>query len=188
STAATGSRAAAPWWSIRTDISRFSRGCGMRSVSSAGRSSRRRRPRNMRILVATDAWHPQLSGVARTLRSLAESLHKLGVEAQFLTPEGMRTVALPGFPDARIALPDPRAIAARIAAIAPDAIHIATDGPIGLAVRRYCRRRGRAFTTSLHTRCAGSVAARWPLPDGLRWAWRRWFHNAGRGTMAATAS
>src|SRR5262249_45418278 len=89
----------------------------------------------MRILVSTDAWHPQVNGVVRTLTSLADSLRPLGAEVEFLTPEGMPTVAPPGLSGIRVALPDPRRIAARIAAIAPDAIHIATEGPIGLAVR-----------------------------------------------------
>jgi len=142
----------------------------------------------MRILVATDAWHPQRNGVVRTLISLADSLRALGAEVEFLTPEGMPTVALPGFADIRVALPDRRRIAARIAAIAPDAIHIATEGPIGLAVRWYCARRGRPFTTSFHARFADYVAARWRIPERLAWASLRWFHNAGRGTMAATAS
>jgi len=142
----------------------------------------------MRILVATDAWHPQQNGVVRTLTSLAESLRRLGVEVAFLTPEGMRTVALPGFSGVRVALPDPGRIAARIAALAPDAIHIATEGPIGLAVRWYCTRRGRPFTTSFHARFADYVAAHWRIPERLSWAWLRWFHNAGRGTFAATAS
>jgi 1,2-diacylglycerol 3-alpha-glucosyltransferase/glucuronosyltransferase len=142
----------------------------------------------MRILVATDAWHPQRNGVVRTLTSLADSLRALGAEVEFLTPEGLPTVALPGFSDIRVALPDPRKIAARIAAIAPDAIHIATEGPIGLAVRWYCARRGRPFTTSFHARFADYVAARWRIPERVSWALLRWFHNAGRGTFAATAS
>jgi glycosyltransferase involved in cell wall biosynthesis len=142
----------------------------------------------MRILVATDAWHPQHNGVVRTLKSLAESLHAIGVEVEFLTPEGLPTVALPHFSDIRIPLPDPRKIAARIAAIAPDAIHIATEGPVGLAVRWYCGRRDRPFTTSFHARFADYVAARWRIPERLAWATLRWFHNAGRGTFAATAS
>jgi 1,2-diacylglycerol 3-alpha-glucosyltransferase/glucuronosyltransferase len=142
----------------------------------------------MRILVATDAWHPQRNGVVRTLTSLADSLRALGAEVDFLTPDGMPTVALPGFSDIRVALPNPRKIAARIAAIAPDAIHIATEGPIGLAVRWDCVRRGRPFTTSFHARFADYVAARWRVPERLSWALLRWFHNAGSGTFAATAS
>ncbi len=142
----------------------------------------------MRILVATDAWFPHVDGVVRTLTAVASGVKRLGVDVEFLTPEGMPTIALPGCPDTRIALPSPRRIAAHIAALKPDAIHIATVGPIGLAARRYCGSRGRPFTTSLHTRLADHVAARWPIPPQLGWRWLRWFHNAGRGTMAATAS
>ena len=142
----------------------------------------------MRILVATDAWIPQLNGVVRTLTSLAAALRRLGVEVAFLTPEGMRNVALPGAPDIRLALPNPRKVAARIAAFAPDAIHIATEGPIGLAVRRYCRRCRKPFTTSFHTRMAEYMAARWSIPEGLAWGYLRWFHNAGRGIMASSIS
>jgi glycosyltransferase involved in cell wall biosynthesis len=142
----------------------------------------------MRMLVATDTWVPQLNGVVRTLTSLADALRRVGVEVAFLTPEGMRMVALPGAPDIRIALPSPRQVAARIAAFAPDAIHIATEGPIGLAVRRYCRRRRKPFTTSFHTRLAEYAAARWSIPESVAWGYLRWFHNAGRGIMASSAS
>jgi len=142
----------------------------------------------MRILLATDAWLPHHNGVVRTLTSLADALQRLGAEVEFLTPEGMRTIALPRAPDIRIALPNPRKIAARIAAFAPDAIHIATEGPIGLAVRAYCRRRRKPFTTSFHARLVEYVMARWSVPERLAWGWLRWFHNAGRGTMASTSS
>jgi glycosyltransferase involved in cell wall biosynthesis len=142
----------------------------------------------MRILVATDAWFPQVNGVVRTLTALAKAMEGRGVEVAFLTPEGMPTVGLPSYPGIRIALPSPRAIAARIAEIKPDAIHIATEGPIGLVTRRYCGAHGRSFTTSFHTRFAEYVAARWPIPERLSWGCLRWFHNGGRGTMTATAS
>jgi glycosyltransferase involved in cell wall biosynthesis len=142
----------------------------------------------MRILIATDAWFPQINGVVRTLSALAKALEAFGVDVHFLTPEGMPTVALPSYPGIRVALPNPRRIAARIAAFAPDAIHIATEGPIGLVTRWYCRAHGRPFTTSFHTRFADYISARWPIPEGLSWRWLRWFHNAGRGTMTATPS
>ena len=142
----------------------------------------------MRILVATDAWFPQVNGVVRTLNAVAKALQGRGVEVVFLTPEGMPTFALPSYPGIRVALPNPRKIAARIAEIAPDAIHIATEGPIGLVTRQYCGARGRPFTTSFHTRFADYVSARWPIPERLVWRWLRWFHNAGRGTMTATPS
>src|SRR6201985_326425 len=85
----------------------------------------------MRILIATDAWHPQVNGVVRTLTSLARSAAALGAEVEFLTPEGFRSVGVPTYPGLRVALPNRREIARRIEAAAPDAIHIATEGPIG---------------------------------------------------------
>ncbi len=135
----------------------------------------------MRILVATDASAPQTNSIARTLSALATGLHGLGVDVDFLTADGTPTIG-------HVALPSPRSIAARIAASRPDAIHIATEGPIGLATRWHCGARGLPFTTSIHSSFADDVTARWPLAARLGWGWLRWFHNAGRGTMAATAS
>ena len=142
----------------------------------------------MRILIATDAWFPQVNGVVRTLTAVAERLGNFGVEVVFLTPEGMTTFALPSYPDIRVALPSPRKVAAHIDALAPDAIHIATEGPIGLTARWYCRSRRKPFTTSFHTRFPEYLAARWPVPPWLSWSWLRWFHNGSVGTMAATSS
>jgi len=142
----------------------------------------------MRILIATDAWYPQVNGVVRTLAALAKAIEGFGATIQFLTPEGMPSVALPSYPGIRLALPTPRKIALRIKAMRPDAIHIATEGPIGHFVRWHCRARRRPFTTSFHTRFADYAVARWPIPEEAIWSWLRWFHNAGRGTMAATPS
>ncbi|TKW76470.1 MAG: glycosyltransferase family 1 protein, partial [Bradyrhizobium icense] len=94
----------------------------------------------MPILIATDAWHPQVNGVVRTLTSLANSASGLGEEIAFLTPEGFPSMPVPTYPGLRIAPPNRREIARRIEAIAPDAIHVATEGPIGWAVRAYRRR------------------------------------------------
>ena len=108
----------------------------------------------MRILIATDAWHPQVNGVVRTLTSLARSASALGAEIDFLTPDGFPSVGVPTYPGLRVALPNRREIARRIEAASPDAIHIATEGPIGWAVRAYCRRRGRTVFRA----AAGDVA------------------------------
>ena len=142
----------------------------------------------MRILIATDAWRPQVNGVVHTLEATARAAGSLGAEVFFLTPEGFPTVGMPSYPGIRLALPRGREIAQRIADIRPDAVHVATEGPIGYFVRRYCVAERRSFTTSLHTRFADYVAARWPIPT--RWTWKlmRWFHNAGRGTMVSTAA
>jgi glycosyltransferase involved in cell wall biosynthesis len=140
----------------------------------------------MRILVATDAWHPQVNGVVRTLTMMAEAAKGLGVEVSFLTPQSFRTFALPSYADLRVALPGRRKIARLIEDARPDNIHIATEGPIGIAVRGYCRRRGIPFTTSFHTRFPEYISARLPIPESWIWAALRRFHGASSAVMAAT--
>jgi glycosyltransferase involved in cell wall biosynthesis len=142
----------------------------------------------MRVLIATDAWHPQVNGVVRTLTSLAANARKLGVEITFLTPEGFSSVPVPTYPNLRLALPSPRGIARRIEAARPDAIHIATEGSIGYLVRRYCLNRGLPFTTSYTTRFPEYIAARAPIPEGWIYALLRRFHAAATVTMVSTPS
>src|SRR5215468_11340769 len=91
----------------------------------------------MRVLIATDAWHPQVNGVVRTLTSLARSARGLGVNIEFLSPDGFWTIPVPTYRDLRVALPSRRQIARRIDTAKSDAIHIATEGPIGHMVRGY---------------------------------------------------
>jgi len=140
------------------------------------------------ILVATDAWHPQVNGVVRTLAMMAQAAKGFGVDVSFLTPQSFRTFAMPSYPDLRLALPYPAKIAELIEAAKPDSIHIATEGPIGLLVRRYCRKHGLPFTTSFHTRFPEYVSARSPIPEA--WVWRalRWFHRPSQAVMAATTA
>jgi glycosyltransferase involved in cell wall biosynthesis len=140
----------------------------------------------MKILVATDAWHPQVNGVVRTLTMMAEAAKAFGAEFDFLTPESFRTIAMPSYRDLRVALPRRAKIAQAIEASRPDAIHIATEGPIGLVTRRYCIKHELPFTTSFHTRFPDYVSARAPVPESWVWATLRWFHGASRAVMAAT--
>jgi glycosyltransferase involved in cell wall biosynthesis len=142
----------------------------------------------MRILIATDAWHPQVNGVVRTLTSLARSAAGLGAEISFLTPDGFPSVGVPTYPGLRVAFPNRREIARRIERAAPDAIHIATEGPVGWAVRAYCRRRKLAFTTSYTTRFPEYVAVRTMIPASVGYAVLRHFHAAASTIMVATAS
>jgi glycosyltransferase involved in cell wall biosynthesis len=142
----------------------------------------------MPILIATDAWHPQVNGVVRTLTSLARSAAGLGADVEFLTPDGFPSVGVPTYPGLRIALPNRSEIARRIDAASPDAIHIATEGPIGWAVRAYCRRRKFAFTTSYTTRFPEYVSVRTGIPVGLGYAVMRHFHAASSMIMVATDS
>jgi len=152
----------------------------------------RRYPRGtgalMRVLIATDAWHPQVNGVVRTLTSLAASARSLGTAVDFLTPEGFPTFPVPTYPNLRLALPGPRRVARRIEQYRPDAIHIATEGPIGYAARGYCRRRGLPFTTSYTTRFPEYISARFPIPRAWSYALLRRFHGAAAVTMVSTPS
>jgi len=140
----------------------------------------------MRILVATDTWHPQINGVVHTLSELARAAPAFGASIAFLTPEGLKTLPLPTYPGLRLAVARPRTIARQIIDLRPAAIHIATEGPIGLLVRQYCRANGLAFSTSFHTRFPEYVAARTPIPESWTWGALRWFHGAAGGVMAAT--
>lgn len=140
----------------------------------------------MRVLVATDAWRPQVNGVVRSIEALAREAAQHGASVVTLSPEGFATVAAPTYPDIRLALATPGAVAARIAALAPDHIHIATEGPIGLATRWHCRRHRLLFTTSYHTHFPDYLAARLPIPREATYAALRWFHNGGAGVMVST--
>jgi len=140
----------------------------------------------MRILVATDAWHPQVNGVVRTLTMMAEAAKTFGVDVSFLTPQSFRTFAMPSYRDLRVALPYQTKIARLIADARPDSIHIATEGPIGISVRRCCRRHGMQFTTSFHTRFPEYISARLPVPESWIWRALRAFHGASQAVMAAT--
>lgn len=142
----------------------------------------------MRVLIATDAWAPQVNGVVRTLTSLQKSAGRVGMEIVFLSPEGFSTFPVPSYPGLNLAIPDGAEIARRIEAARPDAIHIATEGSIGLAVRSYCIKHRLPFTTSFTTKFPEYIAARFFVPATWSyWVLRR-FHAAGRVTMASTTS
>lgn len=142
----------------------------------------------MKVLIATDAWHPQVNGVVRTLTSLAAAARQLEADIAFLTPEGFASVPMPSYPELRLALPSRREIARRIEAANPDIIHIATEGSIGLLTHAYCRRHQRPFTTSYTTRFPEYIAKRWPIPEAWVYAALRRFHNCAAITMVSTAS
>ncbi len=142
----------------------------------------------MRVLVATDAWHPQINGVVRSLEYTAREAEHLGAEIMFLTPQEFRTVPMPTYNEIRLSLATPRMIMRRIEAMQPDFVHIATEGPIGILVRRACIASRRTFTTSYHTKFPEYLSARAPVPERWTYAWLRSFHNAAGGVMVSTAT
>lgn len=140
----------------------------------------------MRILIATDAWTPQVNGVVRTLQSVQRELEAADDEVHIISPDLFRSVPCPTYPEIRLALGAGKETAARIDAAAPDAIHIATEGPLGLAARRACLQRGLPFTTAYHTQFPQYLAKRTHLPAGLFWRYIRWFHRPAWAVLAST--
>jgi glycosyltransferase involved in cell wall biosynthesis len=140
-----------------------------------------------RIMIVTDAWAPQVNGVVRTIRATGEELRVLGHEVHFATPENHTTLPLPTYPEIRLALYPGSTLAQEIDAFAPNAIHIATEGTMGLSARRICLARGIPFTTAFHTRFPEYVNARFPfIPESMVFAALRSFHAAARATMVST--
>lgn len=140
----------------------------------------------MRVLIATDAWRPQVNGVVRSLERMVAAAPDFGITASVLSPEGFRQIGLPSYPEIRIALATRKALAARIADFAPDHIHIATEGPLGWSVRAICLAQKRTFTTSYHTRFPQYVSARWPIPEAWSYAVLRRFHAPAAAVMVST--
>lgn len=140
----------------------------------------------LRIMIATDAWHPQVNGVVRTLELLGRELTGLGHEVQVLEPSMFRTIPMPSYPEIRLALNTIGRAARIIDRFAPDAIHVATEGPIGWAARGYCRRHGRPFTTSFHTRFPEYLHARTRFPIALSYRMVRHFHRPSSALLVTT--
>lgn len=142
----------------------------------------------MRILIVTDAWEPQVNGVVRTLQATIAELRAQGHEVGVISPDLFRSIPCPSYGEIRLALAGKRAVGRHIAAFDPQAIHISTEGPLGLAARRWCRDRGFPFTTAYHTRFPEYVAARLPISPAFVWRFIRWFHRPARHVMVATQS
>ena len=140
----------------------------------------------MRVLIVTDAWRPQVNGVVRTLERLKIEAEKFGVSIDFITPSNYPSAPLPGYPEIRLALTSPQTVSDAIEAHNPDALHIATEGPLGWMARHAALRMERPFTTCYHTCYPQCVAARYPVPHAVTYGVLRYFHNAGVTTMVAT--
>jgi glycosyltransferase involved in cell wall biosynthesis len=140
----------------------------------------------MKVAIVTDAWSPQVNGVVTTLQRTAAALGMLGHEAKVFSAQGHRTIPCPTYPEIRLALWPGKRLAADLEAFAPDAIHVATEGPLGMAAARYCSARGLEFTTSYHTQFPQYVRKRVPIPEELTYALLRRHHSQARRTLVAT--
>ncbi|MGH8503774.1 MAG: glycosyltransferase family 4 protein [Gammaproteobacteria bacterium] len=142
----------------------------------------------MRIAIVTDAWQPQVNGVVTTLSNTIGCLAASGHQISLITPQSFRTIPAPTYPSIRLAVRPRSRVTRMLDGIAPDAIHIATEGPLGVAARRYCQQTGFRFTTSYHTRFPEYIRMRLPIPVTVSYAWLRGFHAAAARTLVSTES
>ena len=138
------------------------------------------------IAIVTDAWHPQTNGVVRTLDMTCDILRRWGHEVSVISPDQYRSIPAPTYPEIRLAMTWPGTAGRALAKINPDAVHIATEGPLGLAARRYCVRRNVPFTTAYHTQFPDYVARRTGISPKVFWRYIRWFHSPAQRIMVAT--
>ena len=140
----------------------------------------------MKILIVTDAWLPQVNGVVRTLQMTVRELRALAHEVDILSPDLFPSIPCPGYAEIRLALASRRHVRQRMLAAAPDALHIATEGPLGIHARAVAIGLNWPFTTAYHTRFPEYLRARLPIPLALSYSFLRRFHDAGVATLAAT--
>src|SRR5437868_3405290 len=138
-----------------------------------------------RIVIATDAWHPQVNGVVRTLDTTTRYLRAKGHEVEVIEPGGFPSVAAPFYPEIRLALPRPGRVYERVGKFRPDHVHISTEGPLGLLVRHHCRRMGWGFSTSYHTRFPEYLERLAYVPERGTYAFLKWFHGRSGCMMVA---
>lgn len=139
-----------------------------------------------RLALVSDAWSPQVNGVVRTLQTTMAMLRERGWEVTVITPDRFASTPCPTYPEIRLAFTRPGTIGKLIEASGADAVHIATEGPLGLAARRHCLKSDRAFTTSFHTRFPDYLHARFRLPRSWSWRYLRWFHGRAHAVLVAT--
>jgi len=140
----------------------------------------------LKLTLVTDAWEPQVNGVVRTLSTTIRLLAERGVRVQVISPDQFWSVPMPSYPEIRLAMTTQRRIGKQIRAFAPDALHIATEGPLGWHARGWALKQGMAFTTSFHTRFPDYVSARIGINPERVWRVLRRFHGAASAVMVAT--
>lgn len=141
----------------------------------------------MKIAIVTDAWLPQVNGVVTTLLELKQGIESRGHTVRMIEPSGFRRFPCPGYREIELAWRPGKRVAQLLAEGAPDAIHIATEGPLGGAARAYCLRHGLAFTTAFHTRFPYILSKALHIPERWGYAWFRRFHAPSSGVMVPTS-
>ena len=142
----------------------------------------------LRIAIVTDAWSPQVNGVVRTLQSVRAELERQGHEILVISPELFYSIPCPTYPEIRLAFARTAAVGRMLADFSPNAIHLATEGPVCLAARRWCLGRGFPFTTAYHTQFPDYIAARTGIDPEWIWRYISWFHGPSQAVLASTPS
>jgi glycosyltransferase involved in cell wall biosynthesis len=142
----------------------------------------------VRIAIVTDAWSPQVNGVVRTLQSVRAELEKMGHDILIISPDLFHSMPCPTYPEIRLAFASTGAIGQMLEEFSPQAVHLATEGPVCLAARRWCLQRDFPFTTAYHTQFPDYVAARTGVNPEWVWRYIKWFHGPAQAILAATPS
>ena len=141
-----------------------------------------------KIVIVTDAWHPQINGVVTTLKRTIQDLQASGFLVHTITPQQFTSIPCPTYPEISLSLARPATLLKILKDVRPDCVHIATEGPLGWAARAICKKKNFRFTTSYHTRFPEYVKLRWPIPLSLSYSVLRRFHRAAAQTMISTAA
>ena len=142
----------------------------------------------MKILIASDAWLPQINGVVRTYQTLGDKLTSQGHEVRYITPDKFITIPLIIYPEIKLAINHWFKIGVIIEKFKPDFIHVATEGPIGLAVRNYCSKNNYAFTTSYCTKFPEYINTMAKIPVSFTYKILKWFHKNSSAVMVSSNS
>ncbi len=140
----------------------------------------------MKIAIVTDAWEPQVNGVVTTLKTTQQTLIAAGNVAEVFTPTNFKSIPCPTYPEIRLAINPKPSLRKYLQDFQPEAIHIATEGPMGLAARSICKKNNWHFTTSYHTQFPEYIRERAPIPLKASYAFFRWFHSGAVRTMVGT--
>jgi glycosyltransferase involved in cell wall biosynthesis len=140
----------------------------------------------LKVAIVTDAWEPQVNGVVTTMKRIRDGLQERGYQVLMITPDQFRSVPCPGYKEIRLSVRPYRKVCRLIQQAKPDMIHIATEGPLGMAARRYCIKRGLPFASSMHTRFDDYIQMRWMIRKEWVLRYMRWFHNPAACTLVRT--
>lgn len=138
------------------------------------------------VLIVTDAWHPQVNGVVRSIEQTVAELRRRGIDVTLITPAEFKTVPMPGYDEIALSVTLPGAVYRKIEAADADAIHLATEGPLGIIARRWCLKHKMSFSTAYHTQFPEYLRARLPVPVNFTYGILRWFHGPATACLVGT--